>query len=88
LNYKEDNNLYPLCGGIKVQGLTTYSVDIGAGVIVIRNVKSSIYEQCGEEWIDNNTSTNQEKKASMENKFHFINKAITFGKILYERKNK
>ncbi|GAI31429.1 unnamed protein product [marine sediment metagenome] len=41
----------PLCGGDKKKGHTTYSVDLGFGVVVVRNVPAKICSQCGEEWI-------------------------------------
>ncbi len=46
----------PVCGGRKEDGSTTYTVDSGEGVIVVRNVKAKICVQCGEEWIDNETA--------------------------------
>jgi YgiT-type zinc finger domain-containing protein len=42
----------PLCGGTKKPGTTTYSVDLGFGVIVVRNVPAMVCDQCGEAWID------------------------------------
>ncbi len=49
-------NLCPLCGGRKKPGKTTYSMDLGTGVIVVRNVQAQICVRCGEEWIDNQTA--------------------------------
>lgn len=51
----------PLCGGRKVPGKTTYSVDLGFGVVVVRNVPATICAQCGEEWIGSETSRKLEK---------------------------
>ena len=47
----ESASLCPLCGGIKRAGTTTYSADLGFGVVVVRNVPASVCDQCGEEWI-------------------------------------
>lgn len=58
---KKNNNLCPLCGGRKEPGKTTYSVDLGEGLIVVRNVKAKICSQCGEEWIDNKTAKELER---------------------------
>ena len=41
----------PLCGGEKASGRTIYSVDLGTGLVVVRNVPAEICKQCGEEWI-------------------------------------
>ncbi len=45
------NNLCPVCGGRKIAGKTTYSVDLGFGIVVVRNVPATVCSQCGEEWI-------------------------------------
>ena len=46
----------PLCGGDKTEGRTTYSVDLGFGVVVVRQVPALVCAQCGEEWIDPETA--------------------------------
>lgn len=53
---KESTQVCPLCGGHKPPGKTTFSADIGEGVVEVRNVKATICSQCGEEWIDNPTA--------------------------------
>ena len=45
------SGLCPICGGKKTAGRTTYSVDLGFGVVVVRNVPATVCDQCGEEWI-------------------------------------
>ena len=45
------SGLCPVCGGRKTDGKTTYSVDLGFGVVVVRNVPATVCSQCGEEWI-------------------------------------
>jgi YgiT-type zinc finger domain-containing protein len=45
-------NQCPLCDGKKIEGTTTYTVDLGFGVVVVRAVPAKICSQCGEEWID------------------------------------
>ena len=47
----QQGGLCPLCGGSKAPGTTTYSVDLGFGVVLVRNVPALICEQCGEAWI-------------------------------------
>lgn len=64
----------PICGGERETGHTTYSVDLGLGVVVVREVPASICSQCGEEWIDPQTAKTLEeivesarsKKANLE----------------------
>jgi YgiT-type zinc finger domain-containing protein len=56
----------PMCGGTKKPGKTTYSVDLGSGVVV-RNVKATVCSQCGEEW---NTAKRLEKIVQEARKKH------------------
>jgi YgiT-type zinc finger domain-containing protein len=44
-------NKCPECGGVKRAGTTTFTVDLGFGVIVIRNVPATVCSQCGADWI-------------------------------------
>lgn len=53
--------LCPLCGGKKASGKTTYSADLGTGVVVIRNVPASVCSQCGEAWIKAETAKRLEQ---------------------------
>lgn len=41
----------PLCGGSKQQGTTTFTAELGFGVVVIRNVPATICSLCGADWI-------------------------------------
>jgi len=50
-----------LCGGQKVAGTTTFTADFGSGVLVVRNVPASVCQQCGEDWVDNETAQELEK---------------------------
>ena len=51
----------PLCGGEKRVGATTYSVDLGFGVVVVREVPAKICNQCGEEWIEDKVAKELER---------------------------
>ena len=41
----------PLCGGEKNPGTTTFTADLGFGVVVIRNVPATVCSLCGADWI-------------------------------------
>jgi len=41
-----------LCGGSKKAGRTTFTVDLGFGVVVVRDVPASVCSQCGADWIE------------------------------------
>jgi YgiT-type zinc finger domain-containing protein len=51
----------PVCNGEKKLGRTTYTADLGFGVLVVRDVPARICVQCGEEWIDASTAKTLEK---------------------------
>jgi YgiT-type zinc finger domain-containing protein len=41
----------PLCGGTKRPGSTTFTADLGFGVVVVRDVPATVCSQCGADWI-------------------------------------
>lgn len=41
----------PLCGGNKSEGKTTFTTDLGFGVVVVRDVPATVCAQCGADWI-------------------------------------
>lgn len=41
----------PLCGGRKKEGKTTFTADLGFGVVVVREVPATVCSQCGADWI-------------------------------------
>jgi YgiT-type zinc finger domain-containing protein len=41
----------PLCGGKKQPGTTTFTAELGFGVVVIRHVPATVCAQCGTDWI-------------------------------------
>ncbi len=51
----ESKERCPTCGGDRVSGQTTFTADLGFGVIVIRDVPATVCDQCGEEWLDDQT---------------------------------
>ncbi len=46
----------PLCGGDKTAGVTTFAVDLGFGVVVVRRVPAHVCALCGEAWLDDAVS--------------------------------
>ncbi len=55
------NNQCPLCGGKKTAGTTTFTADLGSGVVVVRRVRATLCSQCGEEWLDNEAALELER---------------------------
>jgi len=58
---KKQQDLCPVCGGHKKAGTTTFSADLGSGVVVVRQVRATVCSQCGEEWIDDATAQRLEE---------------------------
>jgi YgiT-type zinc finger domain-containing protein len=55
------SQICPICGGKKTKGKTTFSADLGSGVVVVREVEATICSQCGEKWIDDATARQLEE---------------------------
>jgi YgiT-type zinc finger domain-containing protein len=58
---KESPSRCPLCGGIKKAGRTTFTVDLGFGVVVVRDVPASVCSQCGADWIEDSIASKLEE---------------------------
>ena len=54
-------SICPLCGGLKKQGTTTFTVDMEDTLVVIRNVPATICSLCGNEWLSDEVATNVER---------------------------
>jgi len=51
----------PLCGGDKEKGETTFTTDLGFGVVVVRGVPALVCDVCGESWLEDETAQALEK---------------------------
>jgi YgiT-type zinc finger domain-containing protein len=54
MNQKPDR--CPLCGGEKTDGTSTFTVELGFGVVVVRDVPATVCAQCGADWIEDAVS--------------------------------
>jgi YgiT-type zinc finger domain-containing protein len=54
-------NLCPICGGIKNESTTSFTVDYKEGVVVVRDVPATVCLQCGEEWINDEAASKLEE---------------------------
>ncbi len=50
----------PLCGGRKEAGKTTFTVDLGFGVVVVRDVPATVCSQCGADWVEDSIAAKLE----------------------------
>lgn len=60
----------PLCGGNKKAGKTTFTVNLGEGILVVRDVPALVCGQCGENWIEDKAASRLEKLADDARKKH------------------
>ena len=63
-------NVCPICGGTKTQGTTTFTVDLGFGVVVVRDVPALVCDQCGADWIEDAVAERLEQTVSNARKCH------------------
>ena len=49
---KKSADMCPLCKGSMRPGTTTFTADLGFGVVVVRKVPATVCSQCGADWID------------------------------------
>ena len=63
----------PICSGEIADGQTTFAVDVGSGVVVVRHVPARVCKQCGEDWIQDSVAERLEK---------IVSDARTSGKVV------
>ena len=57
----KSDGICPLCGGKKRTGTTTFTAELGSGVVVVRNVPATVCVQCGADWILDEAAARIEK---------------------------
>jgi YgiT-type zinc finger domain-containing protein len=60
----------PLCGGEKKSGQTTMTVELGYGLVVIRDVPATVCAICGADWIDDSVAAEIETIVEEAKKKH------------------
>jgi YgiT-type zinc finger domain-containing protein len=67
-----------LCGGHKKPGTTTFTTDLGFGVVVVRKVKATICSQCGADWLADSEAEKLEHIIDDAKKNHRIVEIVSF----------
>ena len=62
----------PVCGGTKKAGKTTFTADLGFGVVVVRDVPAMVCSQCGADWIEDTIAAKLEEIVSDARQRHHI----------------
>ncbi len=63
-------SLCPFCKGVKIKSYTTFTVDLGFGIVVVRDVPALVCNQCGSDWIDDKTAGDLELLVDNAKKNH------------------
>ena len=71
-------NICPLCGGRKRSGKTIFTVNLGEGILVVRDVPALVCNQCGEDWIDDKIASRLEKFVDDARKKHLQVEVASF----------
>jgi YgiT-type zinc finger domain-containing protein len=67
----------PLCGGNKTAGKTTFTVDLGFGVVVVRDVPATVCSLCGADWIEDAIAAKLEDIVNEARDKHHIVEVMT-----------
>ncbi len=59
---KPINNQCPLCKGTVEKGKTTFTVDLGTCVVLIREVPANVCNLCGTDWIEDSIAEKLEQR--------------------------
>ena len=51
----------PVCKGARRPGVTTFTADLGFGVVVVRRVPALVCSQCGADWIEDSVARRIER---------------------------
>ncbi|MDH4100562.1 MAG: type II toxin-antitoxin system MqsA family antitoxin [Nitrospirota bacterium] len=62
----------PLCGGTKEKGKTTFTADLGFGVVVVRDVPATVCALCGADWIEDKVAGRLETIVAEARKKHHL----------------
>ena len=55
------NSNCPVCNGHVIKTDTSFTVELGTGIIVVRHVPALMCQQCSSEWFEDNVSETLEK---------------------------
>jgi YgiT-type zinc finger domain-containing protein len=81
LTHKNFSEKCPLCGGSKKQGKTTFTVDLGFGIVVVRDVPAVVCALCGADWIEDYIASKLEEIVNNARKRHDIVEVTTLASV-------
>ena len=79
----EFNKPCPVCrGGTRQLGTTTFTVDLGLGVVVVRDVPAQVCNLCGADWIEDTTAETLERIVEQAREKHTVVKAANWSDVV------
>lgn len=68
----------PLCGGRKRPAVTTFTAELGFGVVAIREVPAMVCSQCGTDWIADEVAAQIEALVDDARKKRLLVEVVSF----------
>lgn len=69
----QSNTLCPVChGGRKQPGRTTFTVELGFGVVVVRDVPAQVCDLCGTDWLEDPVAEKLEQIVEQARQKHSV----------------
>jgi YgiT-type zinc finger domain-containing protein len=78
---KTNQDICPLCGGLKKNGKTTFTATLETGVVVIKDVPAKVCGCCGEEWITDEAAREIEELVSDARKRRLQVEVLSMGAV-------
>ena len=80
---REFNKPCPVCrGGTRRQGTTTFTVELGFGVVVVRDVPAQVCNLCGADWIEDTTAEALERIVEQAHEKHTVVEAANWSDVV------
>lgn len=70
-----------MCHGNMENGKTTFTSDLGFGVVVVRQVPAKVCIQCGESWLSDATSEGLEKVVDDVRQKHSVVEVLNWNEL-------
>ena len=68
----------PLCAGDRAPGETTFSAELGTGLLVVRHVPAIVCRQCGAHWFNDDVAAQLEQRAAEARRNHAELEVVAF----------
>ncbi len=80
----EKGTTCPLCKGKKEAGKTTFTAELGFGVVVVRDVPALVCDLCGADWIEDSIAEKLEEIVAEAREKHHTVEVATWDYELHD----